>query len=187
MAFWGGDVARFEDLDLSINGERVALLQVEVLDRDADFGPNWVMRLEPIFVRAGDHRVAAAFTRQSDGVYDDVLQPHEWSLAGTRHPVGYGVTLLPHMRSLTILGPYNSRGGGVGDSRPSGDLHLPSDVSRRSAAVRGEEIISRLARRGVPALAHRRRISVACCPSMTLVRTRGGSKSGLERPLRRCW
>ena len=146
MAFWGGDVARFEDLDLSINGERVALLQVEVLDRDADFGPNWAMRLEPIFVRAGDHRVAAAFTRRSDGVYDDVLQPHEWSLAGTRHPVGYGVTLLPHMRSLTILGPYNSRGAGS-ETAVRQAIFTCRPTSPAEARPCAEKIISRLARR----------------------------------------
>lgn len=110
FSLWAGDVARFEDLDVSVDGERVALVPLEVLHEDADLGPNWTMRTEPVFVESGQRRLAAAFIRRIDGPYDDVLEPHDWSLAGTRAPVGYGVTLLPHLRDMTIVGPTNTRG-----------------------------------------------------------------------------
>lgn len=110
LSLWAGDVARFEDLDISIDGERVALVPLEVLHEDADLGPNWIMRTEPVFIESGQRKVAASFIRTVDGPYDDVLEPHDWSLAGTRAPVGYGVTLLPHLRDMTIIGPTNATG-----------------------------------------------------------------------------
>ena len=88
FSFWAGDKARYEDLDVSIDGERVALLELEVLHIDADLGPNWIMETEPISIRAGHRRVAAAFIEKMAGPYDDILQPHESSLAGTRAAVG---------------------------------------------------------------------------------------------------
>jgi hypothetical protein len=59
-----GNFSRLEDIDLSINGERVALLHYErnlivgtsADGRDAGGG----LSTEPIFVRAGQHRVSAA-------------------------------------------------------------------------------------------------------------------------------
>ena len=109
-----GDVARGEQLDISIDGEQVALLDLAVLHIDADLGPNWTMETEPVFIPAGHHRVAAAFVETVSGPYDDILEPHGSSLAGTRAPVGYGVTLLPHLRDMTIVGT-EEPARGVGD------------------------------------------------------------------------
>ena len=141
--FWAGDVARGEDLDISIDGERVALLELEVLHIDADLGPNWTMETEPVFIPAGHHRVAAAFVEQVSGPYDDILQPHESSLAGTRAPVGYGVTLLPHLRDMTIMGPKNPRGASATTSRNRVFTCRPT--SPDDARPCAESIVARLA------------------------------------------
>ena len=143
FSFWAGDVAREEDLDISLDGERVALLEVEVLHIDADIGPNWVMETEPVFIRAGYRRVAAAFIKKVAGPYGDILQPHVSSLAGTRAPVGYGVTLLPHLRDMTIVGPKDSRG--VSETSTRARLFTCRPTSPDSARPCAEKIISRLA------------------------------------------
>ncbi len=140
---WTGDVARFEDLDVSINGTRVALLPVEVLGGDADMGPGWIIRTDPVFVRAGQHRVAAAFIRKTEGLYDDVIRPHDWSLAGTREFVTYGHTLLPHLRSLSIIGPYNPTG--VSETAGRRRIFTCRPTSPDQARPCAEEIVSRLA------------------------------------------
>ena len=143
FSFWAGDKARYEDLDVSIDGERVALLELEVLHIDADLGPNWIMETEPISIRAGHRRVAAAFIEKMAGPYDDILQPHESSLAGTRAAVGYGVTLLPHLRDMTIVGPRDPRG--VSEASTRGRIFTCRPTSPDDAEPCAKEIVSRLA------------------------------------------
>jgi hypothetical protein len=141
--FWAGDKARNEDLDISVDGERVSLLELEVLHIDADLGPNWAMETEPVFIRAGQQRVAAAFVEKVAGPYDDILQPHESSLAGTRAAVGYGVTLLPHLRDMAIVGPTDARG--VSETSARGRIFTCRPTSAEDARPCAESIVSGLA------------------------------------------
>jgi len=93
-----------ERVEVSIDGERVALLD---LDRWMHVSnPGGVeMRTEPIHVTAGPHRVTAAFLEQADGPVQDLISPHEWSLASTAIAGTYGIMSLAHMRDLVIVGP----------------------------------------------------------------------------------
>jgi hypothetical protein len=110
LSFVAGDNTRFEDVDISINGERVALMPYENLPAAAADGSGRApMRTEPILVRAGQHRIAAAFVRRLDGPYEDLIRPHEWSFAGGGSGGG-GITTLPHLRDLVISGPYKATG-----------------------------------------------------------------------------
>ena len=143
FSFWAGDQARNEELDISVDGERVSMLEVEVLHIDADFGPNWIMETDPVFIRAGHKSVAATFIKNVAGPYDDILQPHASSLAGTRAPVGYGVTLLPHLRDMTIVGPRDPRG--VSETSTRASVFSCRPTSREDALPCAEEIVSRLA------------------------------------------
>jgi len=105
-----GSNARFEDIDVSINGERLALLEYEPGPAGgADGRGGRAVRTEPILMRAGQHRVAAAFVRKLDGPYEDLIRPHDWSFAGGGSG-GPGITTLPHVRDLTIKGPYRITG-----------------------------------------------------------------------------
>ena len=63
-----GDNARYEDIDISIDGERIALLPYETAPAGgADGrGANGIMT-EPVLVQAGQHKVAAAFVRRTEG------------------------------------------------------------------------------------------------------------------------
>ena len=105
-----GGVTRSEQVEVSIDGERVALLEMDRWMSVAD--PNGVnMRTEPIFVRAGPHRVTAAFLKQSEGPVEDMLSPHDWSLSDRQIGVsGYGITSLAHLKDLVVSGPANVTG-----------------------------------------------------------------------------
>jgi hypothetical protein len=74
--------------------------------------PNGVnMQSDSIAVRAGPHRVTAAFIRKSEGPFEDLVSPHEWSLADRQIGAGgYGITALPHLKDLVIAGPWNVTG-----------------------------------------------------------------------------
>ncbi len=107
LTFTSGDNSRLEDIDVSIDGERVALLAYDT-DRGsgADGRGGGGLQTEPFFVRAGQHKVVAAFIRRSDGPYEDLIRPHDWSYAGGGSG-GAGITTLPHLRDLVVRGPYN--------------------------------------------------------------------------------
>ncbi len=119
-----GDGTGFEDLDLSIDGEGVALLGLE--HGGAKSVP---IRTEPLFVRAGQRRVAAVFLRKIEGPYEDRLSPHAWSFVGgedSQDWANYGITALPHLSDLMITGPLDpvgvqnpSAARTAGESRPA--------------------------------------------------------------------
>jgi hypothetical protein len=110
MVFASGDNSRSENVDVSINGERVALLGYEQEPAGgADGRGGRTLRTERILVRAGQHRVAAAFIKRTDGPYEDLIRPHDWSFAGGGSGGG-GITTLPHLRELIISGPFNATG-----------------------------------------------------------------------------
>ena len=107
MSFMSGWGERDHDIDISIDGERIALVKY---GGDIDFQgrKTFPIETEPLFVRAGEHRVTAAFVRKMDGPYEDLIRPHDWSLTGTE--ASYGTTSLPHLMSLSVEGPHNPVG-----------------------------------------------------------------------------
>ena len=111
---FAGQLARGERIEVSINGVRRALLDMDAWMSYGD--PQGIeMRTEPIAVRAGPQRVTAAFLRTSEGPVEDLLSPHDWSIADRHTGMdGYGLTLLPHLRELEIDGPHGVTG--VSDS-----------------------------------------------------------------------
>ncbi len=108
--FIAGNNSRFEDLDISVDGTRVALVRYETQPSGSADGRGGIpMPTEPVKLRAGQHVVSAAFVRRSDGPYEDLIRPHDWSFAGGGSG-GNGITTLPHLRQFTIRGPRNVTG-----------------------------------------------------------------------------
>ena len=113
LTFASGNNARLEDVDISVGGERVSLLHYTRRGGGADERGFTPIRTDPVFIRAGQHKVSVAFIRKTEGPYEDLIRPHEWSNAGGGSG-GAGITTLPHLQSLVIGGPYNVTG--VSDS-----------------------------------------------------------------------
>ena len=79
----------------SIDGQRVVLVKFENAPAAAADGRGgYPFRTDPILVRAGEHKVAVAFVKRTDGPYEDLIKPHEWSYAGGGSG-GAGITTLP--------------------------------------------------------------------------------------------
>jgi len=140
MRFMSGWGERYDDIDVSVNRERVALVRYGG-DIDYQGLKDFPVETEPVFVKAGQQRVTAAFIRKMDGPYEDLLKPNLRSLTGTE--TSYGTTSPPNLMHLTIEGPYNVLGVSETPSRqrifscrPTGpDEELPC----------AEEIVTRLA------------------------------------------
>jgi hypothetical protein len=136
-----GQGTGFEDLDLSIDGEGVAVLELE---HNGD--RNVPIRTEPIFVKAGQHRVAAAFVRKIEGPYEDRLGPFDWSFVGGEDAIqwaNYGITALPHMADLMVTGPLDPQGVSASASRARVFGCYPERAEDEQACA--EQIIEELA------------------------------------------
>jgi mono/diheme cytochrome c family protein len=97
-----------EQVDVAINGERVALLDVSPSMSETDFGQNGganglELKTPSLHIKAGPQRVSVAFVQRLDGPVDDLIAPLENTLADVN--ISYGVTALPHMRDMSVIGP----------------------------------------------------------------------------------
>jgi hypothetical protein len=99
-----------EQIEISIDGERAALLNVDRWMSTSD--PNGVNQdVEPIFIPAGPHRITAAFLKLTEGPIEDLTSPHDWSLTDRQIGTGgYGVTTPAHLKDMVITGPYDVTG-----------------------------------------------------------------------------
>jgi cytochrome c551/c552 len=94
-----------EPIEISVNGERVAMLDVNPKMSEADKnGLN--LETPPIHIQAGPQRISAAFVQRFAGPVDDLMTPIEQTLADSRIGTGFGITAMPHLRDLTISGPF---------------------------------------------------------------------------------
>ena len=133
-----------EQLEVSIDGERVALLDIDPFISESDpTGLN--MQTDPIAVRAGSHRVSAAFIERFAGPVDDLIAPIEHTLADTQIGTAYGITLLPHLRDLSIVGPYRVTGVSETPSRRAIFTCRPTSPDDEMACA--TRIVTRLATR----------------------------------------
>jgi hypothetical protein len=140
--FLFGMTAPDEQLEISIDGARVALLEVDRWLTESD--PNGMnVQTAAIHVRAGPHRVSAAFIKRFEGPVDDILKPIEHTLADTQIGSAYGITTLPHLRDLSVSGPH--RVTGVSDTparrrifscrptAPAEEMPCAADIVKRFA------------------------------------------------------
>jgi hypothetical protein len=150
-----GSTTRGEQIEISINGERVALLDMDQFVSTSD--PHGV-NLEtetPIFVKAGPQRVSAVFVRQFDGPVEDLFAPHDWSIVDTEiGDKGYGITALPHMKALVIAGPSNVTG--VSDTPSRRRIFTCRPAARAAERACAEQIVS-----NIGAAAYRRPLTTA--------------------------
>ena len=104
-----GRTVRDIEMEVAVDGERVALVKVDrwMSESDAD---GLTLSTAPIYVRAGARKVATTFLQEFEGTEDDLIKPIEHTLADTQIGVGYGVTTLPHLRNLSVVGPYEATG-----------------------------------------------------------------------------
>ena len=131
-----------EQIEVSVNGERAALMKVERWAHRQD-SESMEIRTERIFVRAGPQRISAAFLKRFEGPVEDLMSPHEWSLADKKIGYSYGITTLPHLRDLVIGGPYDVTG--VSDTPVRARIFMCRPTMANDELPCAEQIILRLA------------------------------------------
>ena len=131
--------AEGEQIEVAIDGERVALLDIP---RDIQTIDD--VRTEPIKVRAGPHDVSAAFIERGAGPVEDFVMPFERVLVDLSTGHFPGLTGLPHLRNLGINGPYDVTGVSPIPSHDKIFVCRPDDHAGETSCAR--EIVSKLAR-----------------------------------------
>jgi len=134
--------ARSMTLEVAIDGARAALVKVNRWISESS--PQGLMvETEPVFVAAGPHTVAATFLREFEGEEDDLIKPIDHTLADTNIGIGYGVTTVGHLRSLSIVGPAKALGVTDNPTRQRVLICHPATAADAPACAR--RIIDRLA------------------------------------------
>ena len=144
LGFISGWGERFDDIDISVDGERVALLRYQgASTRLIDFQGRlaYPLRTDSVFVRAGQRRLTAAFVRKMDGPYEDLIRPNDWSLTGTE--ASYGQTSLPHIMQMVVQGPFDP--SGVSETAARQGVFTCRPTTAEEARPCAESIVERLA------------------------------------------
>ena len=102
---WGKNQGKGQQIEVAVNGERVALLAI---DPNSAFTDDLVT--PPVKITAGPKRVSAAFIQRSEGPAEDTVMPFEQSLIDLNNADLPGITSLPHLRELRVVGPKNVTG-----------------------------------------------------------------------------
>ncbi len=136
-----GGTAVNEQVEVSIDGERVALIEIDPRMTEATTGVT--LKTTPVHVRAGAHRLTAAFIQTFEGPVLDILAPIDHTLADTQIGVAYGITTVPHLKDFAVVGPYRVTGVSETESRQRIFTCRPTNAAEEPTCARA--IIKRLA------------------------------------------
>jgi mono/diheme cytochrome c family protein len=137
-----GSTVKGEQLEVSIDGDRVVVLEINQRMSEADkSGMNIVS--PRIHVKAGTQRVSAAFIQRFDAPVDDLMAPIDHTLADTQIGAGFGITTLPHLREFAIGGPFKVTGVSDTPSRKRIFSCRPTSAAEEKPCA--TEIVRRLA------------------------------------------
>lgn len=168
--------ARDERLEISVDGERVALLEIDRWMSQSD--PDGTeMETPPVPIRAGPHRVSAAFLPTQEGPVVDVLSPIGHSLADTQIGLAYGITTVPHLRELRIGGPFEVTG--VSDTPSRREIFHCRPTAPSEEQPCATRILNRLATK-----AYRRPVADDDLSDLMVFYREGHAQGGFESGIR---
>jgi cytochrome c5 len=137
-----GSAVEGEQIEVSVNSERKALLTINHNMKESDEGGLGI-QTGPIHVSAGPQRISAAFIQRADGPVDDLVAPIEHTLADTNIGETFGVTALAHLREFAVTGP--TKVTGVSDTPTRRRIFTCRPTSAAEETTCATEIIKRLA------------------------------------------
>ncbi len=174
--FLYGMTSEDEKIEVSIDGARVALLEIDPFMSESD-PQGMVIQTEPIHVKAGPRRLTAAFLALQEGPDNDLIQPIEYKLADSNIGSAYGVTTLPHLRDLLVTGPFVVTGVSETASRRRIFSCRPTAPEEENPC--GRAILERLARQ-----AYRRPVTEDDIGDLMIFFEIGREEGGFEAGIR---
>jgi hypothetical protein len=174
----GGGVGRpVEDVDVSIDGERVALLRydrgVHRNNESADLplGADYLLT-EPLRIKGGQRTLSVAFVKRAEGPYEDLIKPHEWSRASQGNGSA-GTTEPAYLMDVLVSGPYKITG--LSDSPSRRAIFTCAPTAKAAQRACAQTILERLATR-----AYRRPLTDTDRAALMKFYDQGASAPGAE-------
>jgi len=138
---FGGPYAG-EKIEVSVDGVRVALMDINPRMNEQDAN-GMTMQTPKVHIKAGQHRVSAAFVQRFDGPADDLIMPIEHTLADTNIGEVFGTTALAHLRDFTVSGPLSVTG--VSDTESRRKIFTCRPISAPEESACAADIVRKLA------------------------------------------
>jgi hypothetical protein len=130
-----------EEIEVSLDGSRLALFQID--PRMSEEKTGLTLKTPAIYVKAGTHRVTAAFIQRFEGLINDLIAPIDHTMADTEIGTAPGITTLPHLRSLSVIGPH--RVTGVSDTPSRRRVFQCRPLTQADETQCATDIVRRLA------------------------------------------
>ena len=169
---FGSDAPFDEKIEVSVDGARVALLDVDRWMSQADAN-GMDLKTPPIQVRAGSHRITAAFLRTFEGPVNDNIASIGHSIADTQIGSEQGITNVAHLREFTVTGPYNPTGVSETASRRKIFTCRPTKAEEERSCA--EKIVTQLG-----SAAYRRPLSASDLKGLMKFYEDGAKDGGFE-------
>jgi hypothetical protein len=141
LGYLFGNTRPGEEIEVSLDGARLALLPID--PRLSEEKTGLTIKTAAIHVQAGTHRVTAAFIQRYEGLINDLIAPIDHTMADTEIGIAFGITTLPHLRSLSIVGPH--RVTGVSDTPSRRRVFSCRPLSRAEETPCAGDIVRRVA------------------------------------------
>lgn len=172
-----GSTAPFDEkIELSVDGERVALLDIDRGMSQADAN-GMDIRTKPIPLRAGPRRVTATFLRNWEGPVNDNIVPLGHSIADTQIGSQAGITVQAHIQNFAVTGPFNPTG--VSETPSRRRVFSCRPMTPAEARPCAERIINRLG-----AVAYRRPLTASDSKALLNFYDAGVKDGGFELGVR---
>jgi hypothetical protein len=137
---FGMNQGKGQQIEIAINGERVALIEINPAMTLAKDG----VKTGPIHIKAGPQRVSASFPQKADGPIEDEYRMVEQSLVDVSVGALPGMTTLPHLHELSITGPVAVTG--VSDTPSRAKIFICKPAGSAGELPCARKIVSALAR-----------------------------------------
>ena len=141
LGFIFGNTRPGEEIEVSLDGARLALFQID--PRMSEEKTGLTIKTQPIYVKAGTHRVTAAFIQRFEGLINDLIAPIDHTMADTEIGIAPGITTLPHLRSLSVVGPH--RVTGVSDTASRRRVFSCRPLSQAGESTCAGDIVRKMA------------------------------------------
>jgi hypothetical protein len=144
-----GGAAKGEQLEMSLNGERIALLDLRsvpyyYIRGGAQGGPAVPLEVR-LPLKAGPQTITVTFIKKTAAGVDDLFQRFDATTADLQTGVQFGYTTVPHLSSVEIIGPYGISGPGNTPSRARVFTCRPATANEETACAK--KILASLTRR----------------------------------------
>ena len=141
LGFLCGNTVTGEQIEVSVDGARAAVFTLDSKMSEEKTG--LTLKTAPLSVKAGPHRVTAAFIQRYEGLINDLIAPIDHTMADTEIGTAYGITTLPHLRSLSVVGPHKVTG--VSDTPSRRAIFSCRPMSAADENVCASQIVRNLA------------------------------------------